>query len=315
MEEYKDYYKIMGVDAKASQDEIKRAYRKLARKYHPDVSKEADAEAKFKDLGEAYTVLSDKQKRAQYDQYGQYWKEQQHRQTQQPGGHQRQYQSFHEGDFSGFEEFINNIFRERQQQNRHQSFYAQGEDVHAKLTISLEDSFHGAEKTLQLQTPSINQEGFMDSQQRAIKVKIPAGITNNQQIRLKGQGGQGRGASAGDLYIEIHIAPHSLFHLQKKDIHLEVPISPWEAALGATIQIPTLAGQVNLKIPKLTQAGKQMRLKGRGLPGNPPGDQFVVFKIVIPNEDNEALTKLYQQMANTTNFDPREKLGVSYGRK
>lgn len=178
----------------------------------------------------------------------------------------------------------------------------------------MEDSFFGAEKTLQLQTPSINQQGFMDYQQHAIKVKIPAGITNKQQIRLKGQGGQGMGAGAGDLYIEIHIAPHALFHVQKKDIHLEVPISPWEAALGATIQIPTLGGQVNLKIPQLTQTGKEMRLKGRGLPGNPPGDQYVLFKIVIPTAENESLTKLYQQMAHLTHFNPREKLGVSYGR-
>ncbi|MFW2571331.1 DnaJ C-terminal domain-containing protein [Legionella sp. 29fVS95] len=308
--EYKDYYQIMGLERSASQEDIKRVYRKLARKYHPDVSKEADAEAKFKELGEAYSVLSDPDKRAKYDQYGQYWKEQQQGQAYRPQSDQGGYYHFNEGNTADFEDFINSIFRERQQQQQ-ASYYDQGRDVHAKLTISLEDSFNGAEKTLQLQMPVMNNQGFMDYQLRAIKVKIPPGIGNKQQIRLKGQGGKGAGQQAGDLYIEIHIAPHPWFHLQKKDIHLQVPVTPWEAALGASIKVPTLAGPVNLKIPKLAQAGKQMRLKGRGLPGNPPGDQYVILQIVIPDEENEQLTSLYQQMAGTTKFNPREKLGVS----
>lgn len=313
MEEYKDYYKIMGVERSADQDEIKRSYRKLARKYHPDVSKEANAEHKFKELGEAYEVLKDPAKRAQYDQYGEHWKEQQ--QAQQRGhaaggqGHQQHYQqsNIDENDFA---DFLNSIFRQRQQQE-HNAFYEQGQDINAKLTISLEDSFHGSEKTLHLQFPIINDHGEMQYQQRAIKVRIPKGVTNKQQIRLKGQGGKGPGNKPGDLYIEITIAPHHWFKLENKDLYLQLPITPWEAALGATVQVPTLAGAVNLKIPKLSQTGKQMRLKGRGLPGNVQGDQYVTLEIVIPQQDNAEAEKLYEQLASTFNYNPRSKLGVN----
>lgn len=307
--EYKDYYKIMGLERGASQEEIKRAYRKLARKYHPDVSKEADAEANFKELGEAYEILKDPEKRAKYDQYGQYWKEQGQAQA---GSRQQYYQHFDQGDAAGFEDFINSIFKNRYRQEQ-PFFYDQGQDIYAKLTISLEESFHGAEKTLQLQVPATDKYGNVDYQPRAVKVRIPRGISNKQQIRLKGQGGKGAGHHAGDLYIEIHVTPHPWFHLQKKDIHLQVPIAPWEAALGATIRVPTLAGPVNLKIPKLSQSGKQMRLKGRGLPGHPPGDQYITLQIVIPPIENEQANKLYEQLAKTIHFNPREKLGVSNG--
>ena len=202
----------------------------------------------------------------------------------------------------GFEEFLNSIFRQRNQQQ--QAYYDQGEDIHAKLTISLEDSFSGAEKTLQLQTSA--------NESRAIRVKIPKGIGNKQQIRLKGQGSKGRANKPGDLYIEIHIAPHPHFHLQGKNIYLKLPISPWEAALGATIQVPTLAGKVNLKIPASSQSGNQMRLKGRGLPGTPSGDQMITLEIVIPSSSNDKMVKLYEEMANTAKFNPREKLGVGH---
>lgn len=303
--EYKDYYQIMGLDSKASQEEIKRTYRKLARKYHPDVSKEANAETKFKELGEAYEVLRDPEKRAKYDQYGQYWKEQGQRTNTHHQSHEQHYQ--HAGDAPGFEDFLNSIFGQRYQQNQ-SHFYDEGRDIHAKMNISLEDSFRGAEKVLQLQIPQVNRQGTIDYQQRSVKVKIPKGITDKQQIRLKGQGGKGAGAHAGDLYIEISINPHPLFHLENKDVSLQVPISPWEAALGATIQVPTLAGSVNLKIPKRSQNGKQMRLKGRGLPGNPAGDQYVVLEIVIPQKESAEADKLYEQMAKIMNFNPREKL-------
>ena len=319
--DYKDYYKIMGLDRSASAEEIKKAYRKLARKFHPDVSKEANAEEKFKEVGEAYEVLKDPTKRAQYDQYGEYWKsqgqQQQQEQTYNARGSQQQYQHFEDGDMSGFQDFINSIFGQRYQQqhqaqhkSRASSYFDQGQDIHAKLTISLEDSYSGAEKTLQLQTPSVDQQGKQHNQTKSIKVKIPQGIVDQQQIRLKGQGVKIHGGSPGDLYIEIHIAPHPYFHLQNKDIHLKCPILPWEAMLGGTIQIPTLGGTVNLKIPANTQAGKQMRLKGRGLPGSPAGDQFVLFDIVNPPTSNEAMHKLYEQMASLNEYNPRDKLGV-----
>src|SRR3990167_2935766 len=309
--EYKDYYKIMGVERGASQEEIKRAYRKLARKYHPDVSKEVNAEENFKDLGEAYEVLKDPDKRAKYDQYGHYWKTE--GQGYNPDPDQTQsYQRYETGDMSGFEDFINSIFRQRHQQQQHASYANQGQDIHAKLSISLEDSFTGAEKNLRLQTPRVDNQGNLTQEVHSIRVKIPKGIGNKQQIRLKGQGSKDHDSLAGDLYIEIHITPHSFFHLQGKNILLKLPILPWEATLGTTVQVPTLAGLINLKIPKLSQTGKQLRLKGRGLPGNTPGDQLITLEIVIPPSTNEQMIKLYEQMAELAQFNPREKLGVSH---
>lgn len=303
--EYKDYYKVMGLEKTASQEDIKRTYRKLARKYHPDVSKEDNAESKFKELGEAYEVLKDPEKRRKYDEFGQYWKEPERA----SGGQQQQYHYADEAGAADFEEFINSIFRQRQQQEHHR--HERGQDVHAMLSISLEDSFSGAEKILQLQVPVVDKHGYASYQTRAIKVKIPKGIEDKQQIRLKGQGDKGHGQHAGDLYIEISIAPHPMFQLVKKDVYLELPISPWEATLGATVTVPTLAGPVKLKIPKLSQSGKQMRLKGRGLPGSVPGDQILKLQIVIPHTENETMTRLYEEMSRSVNFNPREKLGVN----
>lgn len=304
--EYKDYYKIMGLPRDVSQEEIKRVYRKLARKYHPDVSKESDAENKFKEVGEAYEVLKDPKKRAQYDQYGQYWQDPAQAQQRHHNSGQSHYHSEGAADF---EEFLNSIFQQ-QSRREHDAFFDQRLDVHAKLNISLEDSYNGAEKTLQLQMPAMNHQNQMEYQTRAIKVKIPKGIGDKQQIRLKGQGNQGSGQRKGDLYIEINLLPHPWFRLENKDIHLELPISPWEAALGASVHVPTLAGAVKLKIPKLSQTGKQMRLKGRGLPQSSPGDQLITLKIVIPLTDNEQINHLYEQLDKATNFNPREKLGV-----
>lgn len=311
--DYKDYYKIMGLERGASQDEVKRAYRKFARKYHPDVSKEANAEEKFKELGEAYEVLSDTEKRAKYDKYGQHWKEQGQggfRPDPNTGGAYQGY-GFDESQTADFEDFISSIFRQRQAQHQ-DSFYDKGQDIHAKLTISLEDSFAGAEKTVQLQTPVMGKRGQMHYETRSVKVKIPKGIADKKQIRLKGQGVKGSGQD-GDLYIEITISPHPWYTLKEKDIYVQLPIAPWEAALGATIQVPTLAGPVNLKIPKLSQSGKQMRLKGRGLPGHEAGDQYVILTIVIPQEENTKADALYEELAKVTHFNPRERFGVSHG--
>lgn len=305
--EYKDYYQIMGLQRNASPEEIKRTYRKLARKYHPDVSKEPNAESKFKELGEAYEVLKDPDKRAKYDQYGQYWKEQ--GQGYRPNTQQKQSHGFGAEDLSGFEEFINSIFRQRTGQES-ASYVNQGQDIHTKLTINLEDSYEGAEKVLQLQVPSTDQYGQLAYQTRSVKVKIPKGITNKQQIRLKEQGEKGFRGKAGDLYIEISIHPHPWFHLHKKDIYLQLPITPWEAALGTSVTVPTLGGPVTLKIPKLSQSGKKMRLKGRGLPGNPPGDQYITLQIVIPQTESEEMTSLYQQLAKSNPYNPRAHLGV-----
>ncbi|KTC70263.1 DNA-binding protein DnaJ [Legionella birminghamensis] len=314
--DFKDYYQIMGLDRNASQEEIKQTYRKLARKYHPDVSKDPKAEDKFKELGEAYDVLKDPEKRAKYDKYGQYWKQQSEAHQQYGQDYQPQYQYTGQSDFdpADFEDFLSSIFSRQSARGKPSGYYDQGQDIHAQLTISLEDSYHGAEKLIQLQLPAVNQKRELEYQQRAIKVKIPKGIGNKQQIRLKGQGGEYAPGRHSDLYIEIHIAPHHLFHLDKKDILLKIPISPWEAVLGANIEIPTLGGTVNMKIPPYSQSGKKMRLKGRGLPGNPPGDQYITLEIVIPETENSEMKKLFEQMAASVHFNPREKMGGRHGR-
>lgn len=310
--EYKDYYKIMGLDRKATAEEIKKAYRKLARKYHPDVSKEVGAEDKFKELGEAYEVLKDPEKRAKYDRYGEYWKEQA-QQEPSPKGERRYGYHFKKEGLGGFEEFLNSIFKERFRQEQQAASFNESQDIHAKLNINLEDSFNGAEKILQLQVPTVDGHGQISYVPRSVKVKIPKGIMNKQQIRLRGQGGKNLSHRTGDLYIEITYNHHPLFHVHKKDIQLQLPISPWEASLGATIKVPTLGGEVNLKIPKWSQTGKKLRLKGRGLPGNPPGDQFITLQIMVPEIDNPKVTELYKELANITQFNPRERLGEISG--
>lgn len=293
---YTDYYKVMGVSKDASQDDIKRTYRKLARKYHPDVSKEKDAEAKFKELGEAYAVLSDPKKRAEYDRFGEHWQEG----GQRGGFGQQGYAGgVNMGSQQEFEDFLSEIFKNQGGRRHYRPFYDEGEDIHAKLDITLEDSFQGVEKVLKLSG---------GKNEKTIKVKIPKGILSKQQIRLKGQGTQGASGHAGDLYVEIHILPHPFYHLKGKNVEILLPISPWEAALGTTVTVPTLGGMVQLKIPKRSQTGKQLRLKGRGMPGGTPGDEIVVLSIVIPESDNEAMDKLYEEMAKTANFNPRESM-------
>ena len=294
--QYKDYYQILGVSRDASKDELKKAYRKLARKYHPDVSKEPDAEAKFKEVGEAYEALKDPEKRAQYDQFGANYKNGQSF-TPPPGWGQ----SAGMGGHGNFSSFFESMFGGAGMGGGRDNFYAAGEDVNAKITISLEDAFHGAKKAIR--RPSGSTESG------TLNVKIPAGITSGKKIRLSGQGKAGMGGSkAGDLYLEIAIAPHSHYRLESKDIYLDLPIAPWEAALGAKVTVPTLAGKINLSIPAGAKSGQKMRLKGRGLPGKEAGDQFVVLQIMVPVAESEKAKKLYQQMAEELAFNPRESL-------
>lgn len=299
--EYKDYYKILGVPRDASQDDIKKAYRKLARKYHPDVSKEANAEDKFKEVGEAYEVLRDAQKRAQYDQFGSNYR---HGQSfNPPPGWEEDIGGFGGGNFSSFFE---NLFGGAGgmggmgSAGMGDNFFAKGQDVNAKITISLEDAFNGATKTIRRPAGA--------SQGGTINVKIPAGIESGKKIRLNGQGKAGMGAKPGDLYIEVNIAPHKLYRLEGKDIYLDLPLAPWEAALGAKVTVPTLAGKINLTIPSGARSGQKMRLKGRGLPGKEPGDELVVLQIMTPAADSDKAKKLYMQMAEELPFNPREAL-------
>ncbi len=297
--EYKDYYKVLGVARDVSQDNLKKSYRKLARKYHPDVSKIANAEEKFKDVGEAYEALKDPDKRAQYDQFG---SDYQHGQSFNPppgwnqgrpgmGGQNNNFSSFFESMFSG---------GGQGQGPGGDNFFAPGEDVNAKITISLEDAFNGAQKSIR-RPGGANQTG-------TINVKIPAGITSGKKIRLAGQGKAGAGGEAGDLFLEISIANHPHYQLDDNNLSLNLPIAPWEAALGSKVTVPTLAGKISLTIPAGAKSGQKMRLKGRGLPSKTPGDQIIILQIMTPPADNPKAQQLYQEMAEELNFNPRQEL-------
>lgn len=315
--EYKDYYSVLGVQRSASQDDIKQAYRRLARKYHPDVSKEANAEEKFKDLQEAYEVLKDPEKRSAYDQLGSNWKQgQEFRPPPNWEGRTRFYTSENMGDFSsesdlgGFSDFFANLFgREREGfHGRAGGFKQRGSDQTAKINISLEDAFHGVTKTLQLQVPEVDASGAMRSAVRTIKVTVPSGAEQGQQLRLAKQGGPGiGGADPGDLYLEIDIQPHEIFSLVGRDVFLTLPVAPWEAALGAEIRIPTLGGRVGLKLAPGSQSGQKLRLKGRGMPGKPDaGDQYAVLQIFTPPAQTDEQRHLYEKMAQAMPFNPRK---------
>lgn len=297
--DYKDYYKVMGVNRDASAKDIKMAYRRLARKYHPDISKELQAEEKFKELGEAYEVLKDPEKRKVYDQYGKDWEQRQQSQSSTPhqpwddAGPGYHYSSdFFESLFGGAPHF-------RQQ---HRS----GADFHGNVSISLEEAYKGTVKELHLPATQATQ-----GKGQTLKVKIPAGVKSGQQIRLTGQGGAGMpGSRPGDLYLTIQVAKHPLFDVMDNDIYVTLPIAPWEAALGTTITVPTLGGKVDLKIPAGSQGGQTLRLKKRGLPAATPGDQYVILKIIIPQPSTDSARALYKKMAEDMPFNPREKMGA-----
>jgi curved DNA-binding protein len=315
--EFKDYYDILGVSRNASADDIKRAYRKLARKYHPDVSKEPQAETRFKEVGEAYEVLKDPEKRKLYDQLGSDWRAGQDfrpppgwesRRTGTGGGFS--------GEFSGdFSDFFEALFgggspfgRGAGAGGRRAGFAFRGEDQNARITISLEEAYSGATRSITVET--VESDGMVQRRvPKALRVRIPKGVRNGQRIRLAGQGNPGSGGgSAGDLYLEVHIAPHRLFHLRGRDIHLELPVAPWEAALGARLKVPTLGGEVDMRIPANSQSGKRLRLRGRGLPGDPPGDQYVTLRIVNPPAAADRGRELFERMAKDLDFDPRAAL-------
>jgi curved DNA-binding protein len=313
--EFKDYYSIMGVSRDATQDEIKRVYRKLARKYHPDVSKETDAEARFKEIGEAYEVLKDPEKRAAYDQLGTRWRAGQEFKPPPDwnvnfafgGG------GFTDSDTAGFSDFFESLFGHAGpwHPERGADFRMRGQDHHAKILIVLEDAFHGATRTITLRVPEVTPNGHVRTRERSLKVRIPKGIKQGQRIRLAKQGALGMGGGPpGDLYLEIEFKRHRLFHADGRDIYLDLPVAPWEAALGATIAVPTLGGTVDMKIPKGSMAGSKFRLKGRGLPDTPPGDQYVVLRIVTPPAKTQKAEALYRKMAQDLAFNPRANMGV-----
>ena len=318
--EFKDYYETLGLERGASQDEIKKAYRRLARRYHPDVSDAPDAEARFKEIGEAYEVLKDPEKRAAYDQFGQDWKAGQ--EFRPPPGWDAGFEYSGAGPgASGFSDFFETLFGAGRMggfsrgPDGFRSFgdhraALKGEDHHARVLIALEDAYTGASRTITLRTPGVAENGRVATQARSIRVSIPKGITAGKRIRLAGQGAPGGpGAKPGDLILEVEFEPHPVFTVEDSNVLLTLPIAPWEAALGATIEVPTLGGAVTLKVPAGSQSGQRLRLRGRGLPGQPAGDQIVTLRIDTPPADSDEKKSFYEQMRELMPFDPRAGLG------
>jgi len=314
--EFKDYYQTMGLPREATADDIKRAYRKLARRYHPDVSKEPDAESRFKELGEAYEVLKDPEKRAAYDQLGADWKAGQDFRP--PPGAAGGFEFSGGGPDSGFSgadasEFFEALFGRGAASSARgrDAFRTQGQNRHARVLIDLEDAYAGATRAITLRTPEVQANGQVTLREHTLNVSIPRGIRPGQHIRLAGQGAPGDGGKSGDLYLEVGLRPHPLYRVEDRDVYLDLPVSPWEAALGASVTLPTPSGAVDLKLPPGCVAGRKMRLKGRGLPASPPGDLYAVLQIVLPPADTAAAQLAYRTLGEQfPAFNPRAKLGV-----
>jgi curved DNA-binding protein len=301
----KNYYTIMGVTPNATEQEIKTAYRRLARKYHPDISKETNAEEQFKEMGEAYETLKDPKKRAQYDQYR---KNQELYENAQPGSNaqDKSYSQHTKPGFSGSEfdsEFFDSLFGHARQPRQPMK----GHDYQGTINVSLEEAFNGTIKSIQVPSSEASTDKTM-----TLNVKIPAGVKSGQQIRLAGQGAPGvHGGPRGNIFLTVEVHKHRLFDIKDNDVYLTLPITPWEAALGTTIVVPTLSGKIDLKIPSGSQGGQKLRIKSRGLPGATAGDQYVLLKIYTPPATSDEAKELYKKMADTMPFNPRESLGVN----
>ena len=318
--EYKDYYEILGLKKGATQDEIKKSYRKLARKYHPDISKEKDAEAKFKELGEAYEVLKDPEKREAYDQLGSDWKAGQDG-FQPPPDWEQNFDfgggGYTQGNAQDYSSFFEDLFGGGGPNTGHRytgttsgGFQSKGENVRAKIMIDLEDSLNGTKQSVQIATPEVNAQGQVVNKQRTLSIKIPQGIKEGQSIRLSKQGSPGHGGGEpGDLLIEVAFNTHKLYSVHDKDISLNVPVSPWEATLGATVKVPTPDGKtVEMKVPAGSQQGRKLRLKGKGLPGKDAGDFYVVLQILLPPESDPKVKEYNEKMRDEIDFNPRSYL-------
>ncbi len=308
--QYKDYYQTLGVNRDASQEDIKKAFRKLARKYHPDVSKEANAETRMKEINEANAVLSDIEKRAAYDQLGRGYQSGQ--EFKPPpnwdAGFEFSGRHFSGAETADFGDFFAELFgRDGRFGRRGAAFSSQGEDHHAKVMLELEDTFHGATRQISLRAPSVDAEGRVGLATHTLNVKIPKGVFDGQIIRLSGQGspGQGKG-KPGDLLLEVHFNPHPQFRVDGGDLHMNLRVAPWEAALGSMVPINLLDGTLNVRIPEGTQSGQQLRLRGKGIPGRIPGDLLLDIQIVLPPANSAKAREIYQNMARDLAFDPRK---------
>lgn len=315
--EFKDYYQTLDVPRDAAADVIKKAYRKLARKYHPDVSKEPDAEARMKEINEAFAVLSDTEKRAAYDQLGQRYHSGQ--EFRPPPDWDAGFEYSGAGsDAAGFSDFFSELFGSRMGRGGagaghagRAHFQMRGEDHHAKIMLDLEDAYQGAARTLTLRVPRDDGHGHVTLAEHTLDVRIPKGVREGQLIRLAGQGSPGvGGGQPGDLYLEVHFKPHSRYRVEGRDVYATLPLAPWEAALGATVQAPVPDGVVEVRIPESSQPGRKLRLKGRGIPGSSPGDLYLVMEVALPPATSEKARELYQTMARELAFNPRQGLGV-----
>lgn len=315
---FKDYYAILGVARTASEAEIKKAYRNLARKYHPDVSKDPAGEEKFKDAAEAYATLKDAEKRAAYDRLGSHsageefqpsqdWDEQ--FKTQFGDGRSAGGSSFDDIDLS---DLFASFSRGRAGSERaHTPRAMPGEDYDVKALITLEEAYSGTTVGLNLSVPTYDERGQMKRESRVLEARIPKGATEGQRLRLRGQGSKGvNGGRDGDVYLNIALRPHLLYRVDGHDLYIDLPVAPWEAALGTTVVVPTLAGRVNLKVAAATHSGQRMRLAKRGLPkpGGTEGDLFAVVKIVMPPELSEREQTLFKELADASTFNPRSTL-------
>jgi curved DNA-binding protein len=306
--EYRDYYKTLGVPREATIDEIKKAYRKLARKYHPDVSKEADAEARMREVNEAYAVLSDAEKRAAYDQLGRGYR---------PGEEFRPPPGWDAGfEFSGpgfsgaeaadFSDFFAELFGRMHGAPGGSAFRMRGEDHHAKILLDVEDAYAGAVRQIALRVPKIDAQGHVALETRTLNVKIPKGVHAGQIIRLAGQGAPGMGqAKAGDLLLEVQFRPHARYRVDGRDVHVTLPVAPWEAALGAVVPVAVPDGRLQVRIPAGAQSGRVLRVRGRGVPGEPPGNLLLEIQVVLPEATTPKAKEIYEAMARELAFDPR----------
>ena len=309
--EFRDYYQTLGVAREAPADDIKKAYRKLARKYHPDVSKEPDAEKRMQEVNEANAVLSDPEKRAAYDQLGQ---------NHQPGQDFRPPPGWDDGfEFSGhersgaeaaeFSDFFAEIFgRMGRGPRRGGAAHAQGNDHHARILLELEDAFSGATRQVTLRAPKLDDKGRVMLEERTLNVSIPKGIREGQVIRLAGQGEPGVGdGKPGDLLLEVQFKPHARLRTDGRDLLLTLPVAPWEAALGAVVRVEAPGGALDVRIPAGAQTGRQLRVRGKGLPADPPGDLLLEIRIVAPPATTPRAKELYETMAREMPFDPRKE--------
>ena len=309
--EFKDYYNVLDVEPDADAKTIKTAYRKLARKYHPDVNPEKGAEEKFKQVAEAYQVLKNAESRAEYDELRRYGGQRDKGFEPPPGWQDGRGQSSGSAHFDGdFSEFFNSMFGNRdggfQGYSDFQQSAARGQDVEVEMPVFLEDIMSDAAKPIEYRMPAI-KNGQVTEVKKSLKVKIPRGVSDGERVRLKGQGAPGQGDSPdGDLYLHIRLVPHPMFDVEGHNLLVTLPVAPWEAALGAKVTLPTLTGKISLTLPPNSQSGQKLRIKGKGLPmKNGTGDLYVIFKIIIPQNTNEESKALWQSLSDVSAFDPR----------